>query len=32
VPGRGRRLVAHLRGRGDVDLSTAQIMALTRRG
>jgi hypothetical protein len=29
-PGRGARLVAHLRGRGDVALSTDAIMALTR--
>lgn len=28
--GRGARLVAHLRGRGDVALSTHAIMALTR--
>ena len=28
--GRGTRLVAHLRGRGDVAMSTAAIMALTR--
>lgn len=28
--GRGARLVAHLRGRGDVALSTDEIMALTR--
>jgi AbrB family looped-hinge helix DNA binding protein len=27
---RGARLVAHLRGRGDVELSTDAIMALTR--
>lgn len=27
---RGARLVAHLRGRGDVAMSTAAIMALTR--
>lgn len=27
---RGSRLVAHLRGRGDVAMSTDQIMALTR--
>ena len=27
---RGARLVAHLRGRGDVAMSTDQIMALTR--
>jgi hypothetical protein len=30
--GRGARLVAHLRGRGDVAMSTAEIMALTRDG
>ena len=30
--GRGARLVAHLRGRGDVALSTDAIMALTRDG
>lgn len=29
---RGRRLVAGLRGRGDVEMSTDQIMALTRDG
>ena len=28
--GRGRRVVAHLRGRGDVNMSTDAIMALTR--
>lgn len=28
--GRGSRLVAHLRGRGDVAMSTDEIMALTR--
>jgi AbrB family looped-hinge helix DNA binding protein len=28
--GRGARLVAHLRGRGDVPMSTDAIMALTR--
>ena len=28
--GRGARIVAHLRGRGDVAMSTEQIMALTR--
>jgi AbrB family looped-hinge helix DNA binding protein len=28
--GRGARLVAHLRGRGDVAMSTDAIMALTR--
>lgn len=30
--GRGGRLVAHLRGRGDVKMSTDEIMALTREG
>ncbi|MEO8811889.1 MAG: AbrB/MazE/SpoVT family DNA-binding domain-containing protein [Caulobacteraceae bacterium] len=29
-PGRGARAVAHLRGRGDVAMSTDEIMALTR--
>jgi AbrB family looped-hinge helix DNA binding protein len=29
-PGRGALLVAHLRGRGDVAMSTDAIMALTR--
>jgi AbrB family looped-hinge helix DNA binding protein len=29
--GRGARLLAHLRGRGDVTMSTDTIMALTRR-
>jgi len=28
--GRGARLIAHLRGRGDVDMSTDAIMAMTR--
>lgn len=28
--GRGRRVVEHLRGRGDVTMSTDEIMALTR--
>ncbi len=28
--GRGARLVAHLRGRGDVDMTTDAILALTR--
>jgi AbrB family looped-hinge helix DNA binding protein len=28
--GRGARIVAHLRGRGDVAMSTEDIMALTR--
>jgi AbrB family looped-hinge helix DNA binding protein len=32
APGRrGKRLVARLRGRGDVQMTTAEIMALTRR-
>jgi AbrB family looped-hinge helix DNA binding protein len=30
-PSRGARVVAHLRGRGDVAMSTEAIMALTRR-
>jgi hypothetical protein len=30
-PGRGARVVAHLRGRGDVAMSTDEIMALTRK-
>jgi hypothetical protein len=30
--GRGARFVAHLRGRGDVAISTDAIMALTRDG
>jgi bifunctional DNA-binding transcriptional regulator/antitoxin component of YhaV-PrlF toxin-antitoxin module len=30
-PGRGAGLVEHLRGRGDLPLSTDEIMALTRR-
>jgi AbrB family looped-hinge helix DNA binding protein len=29
--GRGARLIAHMRGRGDGALSTAAIMALTRK-
>ena len=29
-PGRGEALVAHLRGRGDVPMTTEEIMALTR--
>ena len=29
-PGRGSRLVAHLRGRGDVPMSTDEILSLTR--
>lgn len=29
-PTRGERLVAHLRGRGDIAMSTDEIMALTR--
>ena len=32
VENRGARLVAHLRGRGDVTMSTDDIMALTRDG
>ncbi len=31
-PTRGRQLVARLRGRGDVGLTTDEIMALTRHG
>jgi antitoxin PrlF len=31
-PTRGDRLVARLRGRGDVAMTTAEIMALTRDG
>ncbi|WP_066724514.1 MULTISPECIES: AbrB/MazE/SpoVT family DNA-binding domain-containing protein [Hyphomicrobiales] len=31
-PTRGARLIAHLRGRGDVQMSTDEIMALTREG
>lgn len=31
-PAPGRRLVERLRGRGDVPMSTAEIMALTREG
>lgn len=30
VPSRGERLVSHLRGRGDIRMSTDEIMALTR--
>lgn len=30
--GRGARLVAHLRGRGDIAMGTDEIMALTRSG
>ena len=30
APGRGDKLVAHLRGKGTVRMSTEQIMALTR--
>jgi AbrB family looped-hinge helix DNA binding protein len=30
--GRGARIVAHLRGRGDVAMTTEEIMALTRDG
>ena len=29
-PGRGRRLIEHLRGRGTVAMTTDEIMALTR--
>ena len=29
--GRGRRLISHLRGRGDIAMSTDEIMALTRK-
>jgi AbrB family looped-hinge helix DNA binding protein len=29
--GRGARLIGHLRGRGDVAMSTDEIMALTRK-
>ena len=29
---RGARVIAHLRGRGDVEMSTDEIMALTRDG
>ncbi|MBI4469227.1 MAG: AbrB/MazE/SpoVT family DNA-binding domain-containing protein [Acidobacteria bacterium] len=29
---RGERIVEHLRGRGSVNMSTDEIMALTRRG
>lgn len=29
-PSRGSRLVAHMRGRGDIAMSTDEIMALTR--
>ncbi|PRX91863.1 AbrB/MazE/SpoVT family DNA-binding domain-containing protein [Allonocardiopsis opalescens] len=32
TPPRGRRIVKRLRGTGDVDLSTDEIMALTRNG
>ena len=31
-PGRGERLIARLRGRGDVSMSTNEIMALTSDG
>jgi AbrB family looped-hinge helix DNA binding protein len=31
APTRGRRLADHLRGRGDVAMTTDEIMALTRR-
>lgn len=30
-PSRGAHLIAHLRGRGDVAMSTDEIMALTRK-
>jgi AbrB family looped-hinge helix DNA binding protein len=30
MPTRGERLVAHMRGRGDIRMSTDEIMALTR--
>ena len=30
IPRRGRRVVEHLRGRGDVRMSTDEILALTR--
>jgi AbrB family looped-hinge helix DNA binding protein len=30
LDGRGSRLVAHLRGRGDIAMTTDEIMALTR--
>ncbi|MGQ3356633.1 MAG: AbrB/MazE/SpoVT family DNA-binding domain-containing protein [Phreatobacter sp.] len=30
ILGRGARLIAHLRGRGDVEMTTDEIMALTR--
>lgn len=29
-PTRGERIVAHMRGRGDIDMTTDEIMALTR--
>jgi AbrB family looped-hinge helix DNA binding protein len=29
-PGRGKRLIEHLRGRGTVNMTTDEIMALTR--
>lgn len=29
-PARGHRIVEHLRGRGDVEMSTDEIMAMTR--
>jgi antitoxin PrlF len=32
APGRGRRLAERLRGRGDVGMTTDEIMALTRGG
>ena len=31
-PGRGAHLIAHLKGRGDVKMTTDAIMALTREG
>jgi bifunctional DNA-binding transcriptional regulator/antitoxin component of YhaV-PrlF toxin-antitoxin module len=30
APGRGERIAAHLRGRGDIGMTTDEIMALTR--
>jgi AbrB family looped-hinge helix DNA binding protein len=29
-PGRGERLISHMRGRGDVKMTTDEILALTR--
>jgi AbrB family looped-hinge helix DNA binding protein len=29
-PGRGQRIVAHMRGKGDINLTTDEILALTR--